>query len=60
MLSREVTEGLNIRSIDDFNKLKEKAIKKWSENKLIKCGFGNGGLAWYHQPIIFPYYNNGK
>lgn len=57
MLSHKVVESLNIKSIDNFPKLKEEAIKVWGKDELLKCGFDKGGLAWYRKPIIFPYYN---
>lgn len=58
MLSPSIIEKLNIKSIDNMNSFRAKALKEWGEEALNKSGFGKGiGYAWYCKPIIFPYYN---
>lgn len=56
-LSKDIIENLNIRSINNYQFFRKEAIKRWGENMLEKCGLGTVGLAWYRNPILFPYYN---
>ena len=56
-LSIEVINSLQIKSIDNIASFLQLATKKWGKEQLEKCGLLKLGLAWYKNPIIFPYYN---
>jgi len=58
--SEEIVKKQNIRSIKNYNELREIALKKWSSSILELCGIlsiGMGG-AWYTESLLFPYYNS--